>query len=91
MKAGGIGSVSVVGGGVGRIELAFAIDHRFRQEAGEAAPHVRILTSAHSLVPEYSAAVRARFIRLARRRNIGTHAQSFVTEVGGESSPQGQH
>lgn len=82
MKSGGMNSVSVVGGGAAGIEIAFAIDHRFRQEAGDGAPHVRILTSMTSLVPEYSAAVRGRFIRLARRRNIGTHVESLVTEVG---------
>jgi selenide,water dikinase len=58
------------------------MEHRFRAEAGARAPHVRVLTDAHAFLPEYSAAVRARLMRQARRRDIGTHAQCLVAEVG---------
>lgn len=81
-RQGGMNAVSVVGGGAAGLELAFAMDHRFRQEAGAGAPHVRVLTDARTVVPEYSAAVRGRLARLAQRRNIGLHGGSPVTEVG---------
>jgi selenide,water dikinase len=81
-RQGGMNAVSVVGGGAAGLELAFAMDHRFRQEAGAGAPHVRVLTDARTVVPEYSAAVRGRLARLAQRRNIGLHGGSPVTAVG---------
>lgn len=78
----GMNAVSIVGGGAAGIELAFAMDHRFRMEVGDAAPHVRVLTDARAIVPEYGAAVRGRLLRWAARRNVGTHAGSSVAEVG---------
>lgn len=81
-RRGEVNSVSVVGAGAAGIEIAFAIDHRFRRECGKAAPHVRIITNAPVPVPEYSDAVRARLRRLARKRNIGSHVNGEVSEVG---------
>jgi len=75
-------AVSVVGGGAAGIELAFAMDFRLRKEAGDRAPHVRVLTDARALVPEYGPAVRGRLLRRARARNIGIHPESRVAEVG---------
>ncbi len=81
-RQGGMNAVTVVGGGAAGLELAFAMDHRFRQEAGAGAPHVRVLTDARTIMPEYPVAVRGRFGRLAQRRGIGLHGGSPVTEVG---------
>ncbi len=81
-KQGGMNSVSIVGGGAAGLELAFAMDHRFHVEAGDAAPHVRVLTDARTVVPEYPAAARGRLLRAADRRNVGTHGESLVSEVG---------
>ena len=81
-RAGGLNAVSIVGGGAAGIELAFAMEQRFRGELGAAAPHVRVLTDASVLLPEYAAAVRARLLRQAQRRGIGMHAGSPVAEVG---------
>lgn len=82
VRQGGANAVSIVGGGAAGLELAFAMDHRFRREVGEDAPHVRVLTDARTAVPEGSAAARGLLLGLARRRNIGVHAESLVTEVG---------
>ena len=82
VKAGGTNAVSIVGGGAAGVEIAFAMDHRFRHEVAEGAPHVRIITDARAIVPEHSVEVRGRFLRLARARNIGIHPESPVTEVG---------
>jgi selenide,water dikinase len=77
-----IDSVSIVGGGAAGIELAFAMEHRFRTEVGEGTVHVRILTDAPVLLPEYPDALSAYLVRLAARRNIGIHMNSAVAEVG---------
>lgn len=81
-RQGGMNAVTVVGGGAAGVELAFAIEQRLRQEPGAGAPHVRVLTDARSIVPEYPVAARGRLLRLAQRRNIGMHPTSPVTEVG---------
>lgn len=81
-RSGGMNSVSVVGGGAAGIELAFAMDHRLRREAGKDAPHVRILSDDRTLLPEYPVAVRGRILRLARSRNVGVQLDSRVAEVG---------
>lgn len=83
-RSGGLSAVSIVGGGAAGVELAFAMAHRFSREAGGGAPHVRVLTDARAIVPEYSGAVRARLARLARARNIGLHTASRVSEVGAD-------
>lgn len=82
VKSGGANAVSVVGGGAAGVEIAFAMDHRFRREAGDGAPHVRIISDARVIVPEQSVEVRGRILRLAHARNIGIHPESLVTEVG---------
>ena len=78
----GLNAVSVVGGGAAGLELAFAIEHRLRRECAGAAPHVRVLTDARTVVPEYPAAARGRLLRYAVARNVGTHGGAAVTEVG---------
>ncbi|MGE0356904.1 MAG: FAD-dependent oxidoreductase [Burkholderiales bacterium] len=81
-RRGEVNAVSLVGGGAAGVELAFALEHRLRRESGGAAPHVRILTDARSIVPEYGAAIRGRLLRLAAERNVGVHPGSPVVEVG---------
>lgn len=81
-RRGGVRSVSVVGGGAAGVELAFAMEQRFRKELADGAPHVRILTDAASIVPEYTVAARGRLLRLAARRGIGVHPNCRVAEVG---------
>ncbi len=80
-REGRVRSVSVVGGGAAGVEIAFAIDERFRSEAGERAPHVRILTDGDGLVPEHPDAVRRLLLRQLRRRHIGVHPRAVVAEV----------
>ncbi len=80
--AGRVRSISLVGGGAAGIELALAMDYRLRTQMRDGAPHVRILTDAPILLPEYPEGVRARFVRMLRKRDIGTHVSSAVTEVG---------
>ncbi|HSN19579.1 MAG TPA: FAD-dependent oxidoreductase, partial [Usitatibacter sp.] len=44
--------------------------------------HVRIITNTGLVVPEFPSGARARLMRKLRRRNIGIHVGSAVTEVG---------
>ncbi|HUJ00182.1 MAG TPA: FAD-dependent oxidoreductase [Usitatibacter sp.] len=81
-REGRVGSVSVVGGGAAGAEVALAMEYRLRQELGLAWAHVRIITNTGLLVPEYPAGARKRLVRKLRRRNIGIHTGSAVTEVG---------
>jgi selenide,water dikinase len=78
----GLGSVSVVGGGAGGVEVAFAIAHRFRRELDTHAPHVRIITDTPKLLPEFPDAVRERVLANIPRYEMGVHAGSAVAEVG---------
>ena len=81
-REGRIGSVSVVGGGAAGVEVALAMEYRLRQELGLAWAHVRVITNSGLVVPEYPAGARARLLRKLRRRNVGIHTGSAVTEVG---------
>jgi len=81
-REGRIGAVTVVGGGAAGVELALAMEYRLRQELGLAWAHVRVVTNTGLVVPEFPPGARARLTRKLRRRNIGIHAGSAVTEVG---------
>lgn len=80
--SGRVKSISMVGAGAAGVELALAMDFNLRTHLGEAAPHVRVLTDAPSLLPDYGEGVRERFARLLRKRNIGAHFSNAVAEVG---------
>jgi pyridine nucleotide-disulfide oxidoreductase family protein len=81
-REGRIGAVTVVGGGAAGVELALAMEYRLRQELGLAWAHVRVVTNTGVMVPEFPATARRRLERKLRRRNIGVHTGSAVTEVG---------
>ena len=84
-RRGEIESVSIVGGGAGGVELAFAIDHRFRRDAIDPKPHVRIITDTPRPLPEFPEGARRRLRRLATARGIGSHTGAAVVEVGPRS------
>jgi len=81
-RAGGVSSISIVGGGAAGVELALAMDHRLRVERGDAAPHVRVITDTPVPVAEFSEGARRRLRRHLAKRNIGMHVSSTVVEVG---------
>jgi pyridine nucleotide-disulfide oxidoreductase family protein len=81
-RAGTVGSITVVGGGAGGVELALAMDHRLRAELGDAKPHVRIITNTPVPVPEFCESARWRLRRHLAKCNIGVHISSTVAEVG---------
>jgi pyridine nucleotide-disulfide oxidoreductase family protein len=81
-REGKIGSITIVGGGAGGVELAFAMDHGMRRELKADAPHVRIIADTPLPLPELPEGARARLRRRLARRNIGVHVSSAVKEVG---------
>ena len=81
-REGGIGAVTVVGGGAAGVEIALAMEYRLRQELGLAWSHVRVITNTGLAVPEFPASARRRLVRKLQRRNIGLHTGSAVMEVG---------
>ena len=81
-REGQVGAVTVVGGGAGGVELAFAMEYRLRQELGLASAHVRLVSDVPRVAPAFPAGARRRLVRKFERRNIGLHLGAAVTEVG---------
>ncbi len=81
-RGGKITAVTLVGGGAAGVELALAMDHRFRRDIQGPIPHVRIITAAPAIVAEYSPRAQGLLRRHLARRNIGVHTSSTVAEVG---------
>jgi pyridine nucleotide-disulfide oxidoreductase family protein len=79
---GRMAAVTVVGGGAAAIELALAMNHRFRRDLFEVASHVRVLTDQPLLVPDLPAGARARLHARMRRNSVEAHGDSAVSEVG---------
>jgi pyridine nucleotide-disulfide oxidoreductase family protein len=75
-------TVTVVGGGDAAIELAMAMNCRFRRKPFEVPAHVRVLTDAPVLVPTLPREARALLEARMRRRGVEWHGDSAVTEVG---------
>jgi pyridine nucleotide-disulfide oxidoreductase family protein len=78
----GAATVTVVGGGLAAIELAMAMDHRFRRDPRQRDAHVRVLGDSPMLAPALPAAARNALMQRMRRAGIEVHAESRVTEVG---------
>ncbi|MGZ5598546.1 MAG: FAD-dependent oxidoreductase [Usitatibacter sp.] len=81
-RAGKVGSITLVGGGAGGVELALAMNHRLRRELELSAPHVRVITNTPVPLPELATSARRMLSRHLTRRNIGMHVSSNVAEVG---------
>jgi len=88
-RAGRVRAVTLVGGGAAGVELALGMAHRLIAELGSDAPHVRVITDAPAIVPEFPPAARARLMRELRRRGVGVHPSSPVTEVTAETVTTG--
>ena len=79
---GRMAAVTVVGGGPAAIELAMAMNYRFRRDLYEVASHVRVLGETPVLAPSLPVGARAALHRRMRRAGVEAHADSLVTEVG---------
>ena len=79
---GRMAAVTVVGGGAAGVELALAMDYRFKRDLYEVASHVRVLTDGPVFVPNLAPGARARMHRRMRRMGVEAHASSAVAEVG---------
>lgn len=83
-RDGKINAVTIVGGGAAGVELALAMDHRFRRDLEGTVPHVRIITDTPVALPEFPAGARRRLQRQLARRNIGFHVSGTVAEVAAD-------
>ena len=81
-REGHMATVTVVGAGAAGVELALAMNHRFRRDLFEAAPHVRLIGDSETIVPELSPGARARLRARMRRAQVEAQLGSAVTEVG---------
>jgi selenide,water dikinase len=72
----------VVGGGAAGVELALAMNHRFRRDLFEVAPHVRVVTDRGTIVPELAPGARARLRGCMRASGVEAQVGSAVAEVG---------
>jgi selenide,water dikinase len=79
-REGSIRAITVVGGGAAGVELALAMDHRLREES-RVAVHVRVITDAPFLLPDFNAGARRRLRLALGRRGIGIHTGAAVREV----------
>jgi selenide,water dikinase len=79
---GRMAAVTVVGAGPAAIELALAMNYRFRRDLYEVASHVRVLGDAPVLAPSLPVGARASLRRRLRRAGVEAHAASQVIEVG---------
>ncbi len=78
--------IGVVGGGAGGVELILAVQHRLRAmlaEAGFDADRLRLslITRSESLLPAFPAAVRSRFDKVLRERNVDVLTGHSVVRV----------
>ncbi len=76
---GRVKAITVVGGGAGGIELALAMNHRFRTTLDEP-PHVRLVSDAAG--SGLAAGARRRLARRMRRNGVASHVGAAVAEVG---------
>src|SRR5688572_10441759 len=65
-RAARVRAVTLVGGGAAGVELALGMAHRLIAELGSDAPHVRVITDAPAIVPEFPPAA---FFFSSRRRH----------------------
>ena len=79
---GRMAAVTVVGGGVAAIELALAMNYRFKRDLFEVASHVRVLTDRAEFAPNLAPGARARLRHRMRRAGVEAHTDSEVVEVG---------
>src|SRR2546427_712634 len=88
-RRGDVRAITLVGGGAAGVELALAMAHRLRTELGPGAPHVRVITDAPAIVPEFPATARRRLRLELGRSRVGVHASSPVTDVTAETVTTG--
>ena len=72
-RGGRVGSLAVVGGGAGGIEILFAMQARLAAAIGAAIPRFALVTDLPHLLPRHAPAVRRRVQRILAARAITVH------------------
>jgi len=83
-RGGRVGSLAVVGGGAGGIEILLAMQARLAAGIGAAMPRFALVTDLPHLLPRHAPAVRRRVQRILAARAITVHfdAQAVAIEPG---------
>ncbi len=83
-RGGRVGSLAVVGGGAGGIEILLAMQARLGAGIGAAMPRFALVTDLPHLLPRHAPAVRRRVQRILAARAITVHfdAQAVAIEPG---------
>jgi pyridine nucleotide-disulfide oxidoreductase family protein len=81
-RDGHMASVTLVGGGPAAVELALAMNHRFRRELFEVATHVRLISDTPTIASALAPGTRRRLADALRKRGIEAQAGSAVVEAG---------
>lgn len=80
-RAGGIGTIAVVGGGAGGVEVVLSMQYRLANEVGREAPRWALITDLPHLLPRHSPGVRKRLGRVLRERDVAVHLDSAAVAV----------
>ena len=81
-REGHMATVTVVGGGAAGVEIALAMNYRFRRDLFEAAPHVRLIADTETIVPTMPVAARLKLRDRMRKAGVEAQVGSRVTDVG---------
>ena len=83
-RGGRVGSLAVVGGGAGGIEILLAMQARLAATTGAAVPRFALMTDLPHLLPRHAPAVRRRVQRILAARGITVHfdARAVAIEPG---------
>jgi selenide,water dikinase len=84
VRGGRVGSLAVVGGGAGGIEILFAMQARLAAAIGAAIPRFALVTDLPHLLPRHAPAVRRRVQQILAARAITVHfdARAVAIEPG---------
>lgn len=84
VRDGQVGSLAVVGGGAGGIEILLAMQARLAATIGTAKPRFALVTDLPHLLPRHAPAVRRRVQRILAARAIAVHfdARAVAIEPG---------
>jgi selenide,water dikinase len=80
-RDGRVGTIAVVGGGAGGIEILLAMQARLVGTLGAAAPRAALVTDAGHLLPRHAPAARRRVRRILDRRGIAVHLDAAAAAI----------
>lgn len=77
----GEGRVAVVGAGAGGVELTLSLQHRLRVKSPHNKVEFKLIGRGGDLLPNHAPAVRAKFSKVLREREISLHSNGAAIEL----------